>query len=90
MCPKAPPQTPPWCVSVGEALTALLLFVAGELLDGAAVAEAAHRTLQPLPQSVRGALGARRAGLQRVEGRLRLEVGHGLRLSIGAADGVVF
>lgn len=71
-------------------LTGLLLFVIGELLDGAALAEAADRTGQPFSQSVSGAFGTRRAGLQRAEGRLRLKVGHGLGLSIGAANGIVF
>lgn len=54
------------------------------------MAEAADRTGEPLPQSVPGAFGTRRAGRQRADGRLRLEVRYGLRLSISAANGVVF
>lgn len=57
-------------------LTCLLLLVIGELLDRAAVAEAADGTGEPFPQSVPGAFGPWRAGLQRAEGRLRLQVCH--------------
>lgn len=56
--------------------TWLLLFGSGELLDGAALAEAADWTGQPFSQSVPRAFGTRRAGLQRAEGRLRLKVRH--------------
>lgn len=75
---------------ISARLTSLLLFVIGEFLDGAAVAEAADRTGQPFSQSVSGAFGTRRAGLQRAEGWLRLKVRHWLRLSIRAANRIVF
>lgn len=77
-------------LNTSRSLTSLLLFVIGKFLDGAAVAEAADRTGQPFSQSVSRALGTRRAGLQRAEGRLRLEVRHGLGLPIRATDGIVF
>lgn len=78
-----------WCL-IPAHLTGLLLFVVGEFLHRAATAEAADRTGEPFPQCVSRAFGARRAGLQRAEGGLRLQVGHRLRLSIRAADRVVF
>lgn len=59
-------------LNTSRSLTSLLLFVIGKFLDGAAVAEAADRTGQPFSQCVSRALGTRRAGLQRAEGRLRL------------------
>lgn len=62
--------------SIPPSLTCLLLLAVRQLLDGAAVAEAADRTGQPFSQSVSRAFGTGRAGLQRAEGRLRLEVGH--------------
>lgn len=77
-------------LNTSRSLTSLLLFVIGKFLDGAAMAEAADRTGQPFSQSVSRALGTRRAGLQRAEGRLRLEVRHGLGLPIRATDGIVF
>lgn len=74
--------------AAASSLTRLLLLVVGQLLDGAALAEAPHRAGQPLPQRVSRAFGTRGAGLQRAEGGLRLEVGHRLGLSI--ANGIVF
>lgn len=79
-----------WLCLCWRRLTGLLLLVVGELLDGAAVAEAADRTGQPFPQSVSRAFGTRRAGLQRAERRLRLQVGHWLGLPIRAAHRVIF
>lgn len=65
----------------------LLLLVVGELLDGAALAEAPHWAGEPLSQGVPRPFGPRGAGLQRAEGGLRLQVGH--RLGLPIADGVV-
>lgn len=61
-----------------------LLGFAGGFLDGAALAEAAHWA-QPFPQSVSWTFWARRAGLQRTEGWLRLQVCHRLALPVSAA-----
>lgn len=79
-------------ISVGSVccLTGLLLLAVGQLLDGAALAEAADRTGQPFSQSVSWAFGTRGAGLQRAEGRLRLQVRHRLGLSVRAANRIVF
>lgn len=79
-----------WFLFISARLTSLLLFVIGEFLDGAAMAEAADWTGKPFSQSVSGAFGTRRAGLQRAEGRLRLKVRHRLRLPIRATNGIVF
>ena len=71
-------------------LTSLLLFVVGEFLDRASVAQAADWTGQPFSQSVSGPFRTRRAGLQWAEGWLRLKVRHRLRLSIRTAYRIVF
>lgn len=76
--------------SVCLCLTCLLLFVIGEFLHRATVAETADWTGQPFSQSVSGTFRTGRAGRQRAEGRLRLKVSHWLCLPIGATDRIVF
>lgn len=83
------PTPGPWPVPSTSCLTRLLLLAVRQLLDGAALAEAAHRAGQPFPQSVSRAFGTRGAGLQRGDRHMRLKVGHRLGLPIGATDRIV-
>lgn len=91
--PSAPNPTPPQptaapphllVLQLGrpqvDALAGVALLLVGDLLDVAAVAEAAHGAGEPLLQRVARALGPRRAGLDGAERRLRLERGHRLGL----------
>lgn len=72
-----------------DALAGVALLLVGDLLDVAAVAEAAHGAGEPLLQRVARALGPRRAGLDGAERRLRLERGHRLGLPSRLRHGVV-